>query len=789
MLARELMLRTLRINRVPAPRVIVPGPKTRFPLTFEAADGSCARIRDLAAARAVSGSCNMIDGFFAETLPVTETCRVEVRGLKAWMFAGHEDGDASADSSIAGSSRACLPDAGSVDGNEQPDLAVRAAYCLGFPAALVEIGLGPGGPWVLDVKEQLGPAGGARKHATLLETAVETARQHATLLEAAVETARQRVTFLGAAVECARQEELGDDRYLVLKTVCAGEAWPKLQKQGFISSPMPFPGLPLTTRLVFRGIPTAWLLRALDRSVALVGMMLSPSGETAQRNFTREGVLGSWRQGEGTFEYLAVPSLMWHPAGLRAVMIVADRVASEPHHGSGGPAANFGWYEWQKAYYASKKSYFLSEFERLVNDFGPGALSTKAQAHPPEAQASQSKVSISPSRRTPVLSVMKQALPAWQGMEANGDIFGIETDRFMRLQWMAEEAGLSCYVFFPDAGGFPSGRDSVNGWFHAKRSGWARRIAPAPDIIYDRHIPGILPGGHLDDVALALAVRLPHSQFINSLPFATACRDKFETHRILEGDSFCREHLPAMISVEGDSRGAERVMEFLVSHTQAHLKPREGTSSKGVSVLSLGKAGRDAGSAGRDAGSAGRLGDGPRDLHGEDEILAALNALRALRVRYVLQESIDMVRLPHGMGGAFEVRVICQKGGAGAWRRTGMVCRVNPGPEFCVIPGREVHMRVSHILPMAFPGSSRVVAKTMEAIRELGRRIPPLLEEASGCGGEMSIDLGIDRAGKPWLVEVNSKPATLFRDTGAFDLRELSLRRIVNYALCLYGGR
>ena len=49
----------------------------------------------------------------------------------------------------------------------------------------------------------------------------------------------------------------------------------------------------------------------------------------------------------------------------------------------------------------------------------------------------------------------------------------------------------------------------------------------------------------------------------------------------------------------------------------------------------------------------------------------------------------------------------------------------------------------------------------------------------------MSIDLGIDYSGKPWLIEVNSKPATLFRDLGAFRLRELSFRRVLNFASSL----
>ncbi len=115
--------------------------------------------------------------------------------------------------------------------------------------------------------------------------------------------------------------------------------------------------------------------------------------------------------------------------------------------------------------------------------------------------------------------------------------------------------------------------------------------------------------------------------------------------------------------------------------------------------------------------------------------------------------------------------------------RTGMVVRANPEAEGFVVPGVELHHRAGDFLELALPGRADEVRAE---VRRVARMIPPALERRSGRGGEMSVDFGIDRKGKPWLIEVNSKPATLFRDTGAFKLRKLTLLRVLNYAIFLH---
>jgi len=827
MLAKELMLRTLRANLVPAPRVIVPGPKTSFPLIRVSPDGSHTVVPDLKAAKGILPD----GGFFMEMEHVTRVTKVPVSGLCPAL-----------------------------------DLAVRAAYCLGMDSAVVTVGFGSSGspgPKVLDVQGTGEPQTRRIDGFAFLGTEVEYLRLDA--WSDGPVLSLHKVWFPA--------DELRRDGRLCLPASLAAEA--ATARDRWVSSPY-CSGVPLTTRLIFKGAPIPVFLRCLDRTVALLGMLLSPAEKTRARHATPEGVLGAMRrpahvsaeyagdpQGE-VFEYLSVPSLFWSPDGLAAIMSLASAVAAHPEYFAEALrlrtpvdlAANF---ERQKAYYDADKAYFKEEMRVLADlvarlprsgaeasnllyrsmeealraasgdreisagdpeDFRSAwGISPDTKAFPRgsglrlRADASASRIDLAPENSIPgpVFGIMAIEKAASGGRKEK---FGIETDRFIRILQMAESMGMLAYVFFPEGdpgedkvSDYPVSKPLIPVWIHRPWSGWARRMAPLPDVVYDRYIPLANPGRTADDVAARFLGKLPHVKFINSLPFTNACRDKMKTHEILLGDPVLAAHLPETIPVTN----VDSAIRFIASHETSFLKPLRGTGSKGLTVF------RRCVSTGSEAGDADdlegyRQGLGctsPRDLRFEvsqrgldgrvrdTEVLdlAGVEALlrsmvvpgcereTAYEPRFVLQEGIRMAQLPKGSGSAFEIRVIYQKGGLGKWRRTGMVSRVNPGPEGFIVPGKELHVRVDEVLESVFPGR---VSEIKEQIRGLARRVPPLIEASSGYGGEMSIDFGIDHGGRPWFIEVNSKPATLFRDLGAFKLRELSLRRVLNFASFLH---
>lgn len=746
---------------IPSPRVISPGPATIFPLVFETSDGDIP-VTSLKEVR--SGQWN--GGFFREVLPVREVRKVRVNGY------GAETG---------------LPVP-----NGAGDVAVRAAYCLGFDAAEVEVGFGPGGPWVLDVSG-----------------APETGGVPGTVARGAPPE------FLGARVEYLRVDPA---------TGCPEHAFHRIElgpggkphfpedtcghTSTWVSSPYPFPEMPLTTRLLFSGDPQPWFVRLLDQTVAVLGMLVSPTEEARERHTTDEGLLGSVRPTAEGFEYQAVPSLLWSRVAMRGLIASVRAICSG--NLPDGPARRVPQVLFspeghlaQKAYYHCDKGFFRQSIPGIasflkaqpVGEGGADAIdgllrmADRSASSPAGEEApvtlsdfrpawglrvpSPAAVPAMPVRpgtpaagceyRLPVLGIMAP-------LEEGPRRFGIETDRFRELIGIATDRGVAAFVFFPSPW-------EGKGWFYRERRGWYQAEAPMPDVVYDRHIPDIMPSGATADTAREFQEAHPAVRFVNSLELVRACRDKLRAHEILSGDPFVARYLPETTL----ARSPADVASFASRRERTYLKIRGGTGSRGLVLLeNLGSGGFRV--TGREAPEptvmdAGQL----------REMLAGILRLRPEHplCEYIAQEGIDLARAP-GPGEVFEVRVICQKGGVGIWLRTGMVCRLNPAPGRFMVPGEELHLRIDDLLGRVFPGR---VASIKDEIREIARRAPPVLETASGRGGEISVDLGLDTLGRPHLIEVNSKPATLFRDIAAFGIRRLSLRRVVNYAIRLFEER
>ena len=966
MLEKELILRLLRLNLVPCPRVIVPGPATRFPVIWVGPSGEERTIGSLEEARAIfesrsrgasgerrSGEARSGESsYFREPTPQGDSVRIMVDGYSASLAGGP-----------------ATPDCGRWEGpwSEAMELAVRAAYCLGLRAAEVSVVLGAGRPMVTDVRGSSvrdssrgdGPErpdswprgrsgrGGVRFLGADVEYAVLDAEtgdllrafekmrfgpSSETLKEAFEET-------LDSGCGKTRGSAFGSD----LRRVCGsapGVFW--------VSSPMPLQGVPLTTRLAFRGIPEPDFVHTLDAVLAVLGMLVAPADEARERHATDEGLLGSLRCLRGgsrgvspSFEYLCVPSLLWSPSALLGIVTLADVVARHPCEFR-DLSRLLGMsleerYRLQSAYYRAEKRLFenaalaagdamksipLTDSERRrIEAFlnlcleeaqggargeergeprgeqqgerrgeargesrgeprGPGGAADaldsewplKAPSHRDFRRAWGIEVDQEETRTVVVsgeewLDLPREVLvragdrearacvkpaavgsraprsPDWAyagtldvrpGLVLSPELllpsgfsyrsrlqvcrtaseslalkigpvlgilapdyggpqrFGIETDRFKKIVKVAEARGVLAYVFFPERSVH---EDHVWGWLWREKRGWILAQLPVPDVVYDRYIPDVLPGGSISpirDVSREFQEAHPGVRFINSLEFVRACRDKLAAYSILSQDPLVREHLPETEAV----RSAGQAALFASKRPRTFVKLRGGTGSTGLVVVeNLGDRGSDGEghyrvvSLEKDGTTSEMTVVGPVAGPGCSELERLLvrwvspsGVLGDGGAEYIVQQGIDLAEGPEP-GQTFEVRVVCQKGGAGIWLRTGMACRVGRSKGRFIIPRRESHAKAGDILERVFPGRSEAIK---QEIRRIARRVPRALELGSARGGEVSVDLGIDKQGKPWIIEVNSKPATLFRDIGAFGLRQLSLVRIVDYAIALH---
>lgn len=123
---------------------------------------------------------------------------------------------------------------------------------------------------------------------------------------------------------------------------------------------------------------------------------------------------------------------------------------------------------------------------------------------------------------------------------------------------------------------------------------------------------------------------------------------------------------------------------------------------------------------------------------------------------YVIQKSIDIARF---FGNPFDVRIMLQKNCLGEWEVTGQLARI--GAEGCPITSPRSGGKVLNLedtLLASFNGQTEKVTSIIKDINKYSIIIGQLLEKKYGLLGELGIDLGIDKQGSIWLIEVNGKP-------------------------------
>jgi hypothetical protein len=339
---------------------------------------------------------------------------------------------------------------------------------------------------------------------------------------------------------------------------------------------------------------------------------------------------------------------------------------------------------------------------------------------------------------------------------------------YRRLCRIAARLGVVAFVFSPE--GIDWSRSVLAGYSysHATQS-WRKEELPLPHVVYDRFFASSEEASrsHRQQVRRLQEARIPF--------LARGLNGKWNVQRALSRSEELRRHLPPTAIV----RGAQTVLEWLDRRTAVFLKPHSGTHGKGAARLTRCGTGYEA--CGRDARNA------PFELRfADDRSLAEWVARFTAGRRYLIQ---PYLRLDDEEGAACDIRALMQKDGRGQWRLSGMaVRRGQPGSVTSNLHGGGTALPVEPYLQARFgkPAAARILG-TLKAAAE---RIPPVLEQHYGRQAELGIDLGVDRHGHVWIIEVNSKPGR-----SAFDViadREARLASVelpVRYARFLAASR
>lgn len=296
---------------------------------------------------------------------------------------------------------------------------------------------------------------------------------------------------------------------------------------------------------------------------------------------------------------------------------------------------------------------------------------------------------------------------------------------------------------------------------------WVERVYPFPDVIYDQ-----LVSRKLERNQAFRSVRHALSSEYGDRFFNDGFFDKWQICEWLRR-SPVRSHVPETIRHRSLAQGAA----FLARHQVAFLKPLHGSLGLGIVRFT---ADRD--------GSISYEWKRSRQGVVRGTAASPFDAVQVFRTQlrrrpYIWQQGIDLVALD---GRPVDVRILLQRDGTGAWKRTKMFARVAKSGDFTsnLTTGGGA-MPIDRALSGAFPDDVKMRVRV--SIRRLAEAVAEAVEAGAGrTFGELGIDLGVDRRGFVWIIEVNSKPRKAPASaSGRDDLVELSFRRPMEYALYL----
>lgn len=331
---------------------------------------------------------------------------------------------------------------------------------------------------------------------------------------------------------------------------------------------------------------------------------------------------------------------------------------------------------------------------------------------------------------------------------------------FAQLIRRGSEAGVLVYVFSPDGVDWAAGR--VRGW----RCGppgtpahrWVMRTFPFPDFVYNRVPTRVAENRPSVQRTLRLLRQRLGDQFGDRV-FNPHYLNKAMLSRVLVRDPVVAPHVPPTAPMH-DASGLRR---FLARYRRVYLKAAGGSLGNNMMELTALPDGR------------WRL----RYNYGHDRTRVAYmsswgevwNMVSRLSRRrlFLMQKAIPLARAD---GRPFDLRLLVQKRADGQWRFTGGAARVaGLGQITTHVPRGGRRMAMLTALEKAFGDGSEELAG--EAAR-LAEKAAAALENALHRRFvELSLDVGVDVRGKPWIFELNAKPLV-------FDEPDIQRQRVDN---------
>ncbi|WP_044893184.1 YheC/YheD family protein [Bacillus alveayuensis] len=293
--------------------------------------------------------------------------------------------------------------------------------------------------------------------------------------------------------------------------------------------------------------------------------------------------------------------------------------------------------------------------------------------------------------------------------------------------------------------------------------GWLKALFPFPNVIYNR-----LPNRKIENLHLIQHIK---NRFIkeNHIPlFNPGFFNKWDVFEILSKDKKTKDYLPESIY----SPNKKEIMTLLNKHQSVFLKPANGSLGLGVYKLIYLKDENALYCRYIDDKNKKRLIKYPS----LETFFNYTFKHRSLE-HYIAQQGIKLIQCN---GNPIDFRVHVNKNQSGKWIVTAMAAKVaGKGSITTHIKNGGIIRTISEIDKDLNKSTQlkKMIKKTVLTISEV------LDAKMNGSIGEIGFDLGMDRSGKIWIFEANSKPGRSIFDHHALQKEDrLTREYIFEYA-------
>jgi glutathione synthase/RimK-type ligase-like ATP-grasp enzyme len=298
---------------------------------------------------------------------------------------------------------------------------------------------------------------------------------------------------------------------------------------------------------------------------------------------------------------------------------------------------------------------------------------------------------------------------------------------------------------------------------------WKESRYPLPDVVYDR-----IPSRAIEARANIKTARRKLMNIEDLKYFNPSFLNKWKVYKLLSSNEDLSSYLP-----ETKLLTPINLANMLNNHKVVFIKPSNGSQGKGIVRARKDK-------------NTGLI----QGLFGCQRIrrITAGNAIEFLskiesitkNKSYIVQQGIDLIKYQNS---TFDIRIIYQKNGQGAWGISKKFVRVAaPRSSITNLSSGGRTERSVIVLKQIFHNNKNLIAEKNIEMEKLCEMIANTLESNSeSVFGELGLDIGLDKKGQLWLIEVNSKPRKTTQTEMSKIIVHNTFSRPLEYAVYLAG--